>query len=1359
MKKFFCLLSFSLEICALPQNPAVMDGEAQFAFFSNELEVQALNGTIIHWDEFSIQEAELARFLLPSTDSSVVNRVLLANPSEIMGRLESNGRVVLINPNGILVGKEAQINLGSFIASTLDLHKDFKVRFAGTGGNVENRGTILALGDVAMIGSSVIQGGSIIANNVFAYADNIELPVGSLTDVAARDLFGSGGQAIFLANEKMTHLGTILAQGGSSGGDGGFVEISGSELIFRGDVSTMAPFGKTGTLLLDPNNITISAGVTNPGPPPGVFYDGAGTANAVLNNVDLQNALALNNVVVQTNIATAGGSGDITVNAPILWSAQTSLTLNAFRHIVVNARILQNAAAVGANLVNLQAGGNITINQDATVAPLFCVSVGSRNDGTSIQACGDVILAPPAGGPIGGGRSTQIGFYIDATTGLTATGNISVCCNNLFLNGHFAEACSQIGHGRPNALGPGPSPPAAIPINASGNILVQAAGNVSLICLPPNLGVQDGDAVIGHGAHVLPTAAGTSLTGDITVECGGNLLLDAHQTQRSVARIGHGQSNFASTGVIAATACVMDGDIQVFANGNIQILGGTILNGLAAIGHHQLPVTGTAGLDRMDGDIFVSCNGNLDIVSGASGANCEAFIGNWTPVVTNTAVYSSTGNYQVSVGGNLNMTVSSPFVGRCFIGGFEYNSVMSTTVRNNILDLAVGGNLNITGPAGKTNSCGIGFRCSEALSTTDLFLAVNGNMTLNGTNLLIQATDNVNCAIGGDLNITNNGASMIVLGTAETGATATRLFVQGSINETLSSTGPIQIGAFANDADLNPLSWTDFLDVRAGGNIQWTTSFGAAITNGISIQAGHSFQPGELWTSVNPNLTTICGQTLLPTFLLNFPLNFTCTGCAPTAFNIASVLVNSSPAFTSTCGGFSVAAPAASLPLTFTTTGNLTLSSFCDVCNNAPDLSLGTGAGNQINVTSPLGSVSIIGFHDLSLNQAITTNSSFGANTAVQMSACNDFTVAAGSNILSTASGAQIFLTADDDSRGNGILNINANITSTDGDICLASGPGTFGCGSNNCRTGGISGFPVGNCAVNINAGTVNAGAGAIHIVSASDILIDGAATSVQNTGNLTLTAGLGNINILKQVKTTGGPLTTFAGNDTNLTQTTGPQPLISGGAEIRMITGHNMTLNPNTAIASTGGEVTLIVDNNHPTQPAFPSSLSGKFTMLAGTSVKSGSPLRIFTAYSQAMGSGTGINFIDPTALLNNQSPSAFGYPGTLFQDTATEVWCTFFGCPANYPFPALGVPFTIFYKNCLDVVVQQAATVVVQLEVYLHPYNEFPGWMERFWVKYAQSDKNFNPNEPYYLRRRHLNVINQPKTWTVLSQIPFIE
>lgn len=60
-----------------------------------------------------------------------------------------------------------------------------------------------------------------------------------------------------------------------------------------------------------------------------------------------------------------------------------------------------------------------------------------------------------------------------------------------------------------------------------------------------------------------------------------------------------------------------------------------------------------------------------------------------------------------------------------------------------------------------------------------------------------------------------------------------------------------------------------------------------------------------------------------------------------------------------------------------------------------------------------------------------------------------------------------------------------------------------------------------------------------------------------------------------------------------------------------------------------------------------------------------------------------------------------------------------------------------------------------ISQLNVDLHPYNEFPGWVEQFSIQYEKPWNELG-DEDFYLRRRELQVVDQPKSYTQLITGP---
>ena len=265
---------------ALPKGGRVVSGEALFhAEGDKSLKIVTSERALLHWDEFSIASKELARFIQPGKDSLVVNRVIGGNPSAILGRLEANGRLFLINPNGILVGKEGVVQVGSFIASTLerlegDPFKGEDLLFSGEGkGKIVNLGRITAGdGDLFLLAPRVINEGRIEAPKGVAAVGVgremllvpegkerlfIRLGAASSSEEAGLDQTGeiealqvelkSKGNPYALA---IRHKGRIDALASEERGGRIFLMAEGGKVQISGEITASNPNGVGGSLFL-----------------------------------------------------------------------------------------------------------------------------------------------------------------------------------------------------------------------------------------------------------------------------------------------------------------------------------------------------------------------------------------------------------------------------------------------------------------------------------------------------------------------------------------------------------------------------------------------------------------------------------------------------------------------------------------------------------------------------------------------------------------------------------------------------------------------------------------------------------------------------------------------------------------------------------------------------------------------------------------------------------------------------------------------------------------------------------------------------------------------------------------------------
>lgn len=239
------LLALSLPAIALPTGPTVGAGSATFTTSGGTLTIQNTDKTIINWQGFSIGAGETTRFNQPSASSSVLNRVVSANPSSILGSLTSNGNVFLVNPNGILIGAGSQVSVGGLTLSTSDIsNANFLAGnnvFAGSGSGTITVDASLVTTPLTIVTNGIVTGGVVTTGQVTAGGGVVvsgcptqNSPCGSitlntgLTSSGSVTLTGAGG--LTTANSGSISLAPVVttASGGISLTAGGSLTVSGS---------------------------------------------------------------------------------------------------------------------------------------------------------------------------------------------------------------------------------------------------------------------------------------------------------------------------------------------------------------------------------------------------------------------------------------------------------------------------------------------------------------------------------------------------------------------------------------------------------------------------------------------------------------------------------------------------------------------------------------------------------------------------------------------------------------------------------------------------------------------------------------------------------------------------------------------------------------------------------------------------------------------------------------------------------------------------------------------------------------------------------------------------------------------------
>ena len=413
----------------------------------------------------------------------------IGSPDEGQSLVANQGVISAEDGRIIMTARAAQGLLNAVVANNGRLEAN---SVTAQGGTVELRaeGGVVTLGESSFInvngatgGGTVIIGGLLHgedeirnfkadsaqttpASRVLANSQSLSIAKGAKITADALEN-GDGGMVTLWADNHTQFSGRISAQGGAISGNGGFVEVSGKHTLdFQGTVSTLAAHGATGTLLLDPNDITISAA------PNSNFVQNGGAFGVNFGNSNINVAILLG--VLATNDVTITTTGGITVataiNAP---TATHNLSLLAGGDVIINQAInIGGNITLSSNnggMINvfaaLTAQGNITLQTSGTN---FTHSNGDIYIAAAISATGDTSDIIIRNDEItNDGLANTQGIYI--ASDLVAGRNISIRqSDNLATNnGDNASGISLTG-GSARAGG-------TISISQSGNISSEGA--------------------------------------------------------------------------------------------------------------------------------------------------------------------------------------------------------------------------------------------------------------------------------------------------------------------------------------------------------------------------------------------------------------------------------------------------------------------------------------------------------------------------------------------------------------------------------------------------------------------------------------------------------------------------------------------------------------------------------------------------------------------------------------------------------------------------------------------------------------------------------------------------------------------
>lgn len=578
---------------ANPVGGTVIAGTATMQQVGNILQITAADKTIINWQGFSIGKDEVTQFLQPSSSSSVLNRVVGQDPSVILGRLQSNGNVFLINPNGIVFGQGAQVNVGGLVASTLDIkNNDFLAGnyvFAGNSdAKISNAAFIETTtgGRVAILAKSIENSGVIRAQD-----GQIWLAAGAQVTLA-----DSNSPGMYVTVQAPTgqavNLGQMIAERGVIG-------MIGNTLQNSGTISATGIQSAGGHIMLVAQGPSSSIQTTASSV---ITADGDTQGGMVTVKAD-------DVALISGSISANGGKGFIETSAGYLDVNSAKIEakdgiwlIDPYNIEIVSGVVGNNSTNTGTNPINFTATGTTSQIGAGTINTIL-------NGGTSVV----VDTTSAIGTDVG---NITISSAITKTAGGNATLTLQAD-NSIFVNAGISSSTGNLNVSMlANQATPGSGSGGvslAAPINTNGGTLsISNANSVSITGAVTaaggaNIASRTG-TTINNGGSLNSGAAGAFFTGGVTESGTSSGYISAGAV--SVSASGQavdlsGSNNFASLAVNAAGA---GQSIIVNTTGAMDI--GT--------------VNGVSGINANGGDVSLTTAGNLTQSAALSNVNSLA---------------------------------------------------------------------------------------------------------------------------------------------------------------------------------------------------------------------------------------------------------------------------------------------------------------------------------------------------------------------------------------------------------------------------------------------------------------------------------------------------------------------------------------------------------------------------------------------------------------------------------------------------------------------------------------------------------------------------------------------------------------
>lgn len=926
----FCsyLLSFGVAFYPLllqanPQGGSVAAGEVHWEESGNRTNIiQESQQAVVNWESFNIDTAEHVDVQMPSQDSTHLSRVIGKDPSSILGKLTSNGNLFLVNPNGILFGKEAQVDVHGLVATTSSISNDdfLKGNYHFSKGpekisSVVNEGRITAAegGLVALVAPSVRNAGVIEAR-----LGKVALASGETftLDFYGDQLVEFGVSESVLENVKQE--GTIEADGGTvllAVQDA--TRVVDEVINMSGIIEANYAEEKNGEIILSGGSegiVNLSGTLQAAGPKEG---QRGGKISVLGDKVGL-----FRNALVDVSGQSGGGKILVGGNFQGKGPEQNSSKTHVAPGVQLHAESLQQGDA-GRIIVwsdgNTHYFGKSFANGGPEGGDGGLVEVSGKEN---LSYLGKTFLAAPNGNA---GTllldPANVTFSTDAdsnTTGFTAgTDNTE----------SFSEDSGQTSNFDVDAGGSfnGVGNNATIAMLVTSNITISSATNLSTasgntgvnLTLRARNNVVLNAGITMDGSSTLIITADDDSSGAGAISGSGTLTMGTGDLQLSAATgIGTSDTNISTSGVTDISALTTSGGIYITNTGGSVFNPATVnsISGLAATSSGDISITNSAsGGSITISQAITASGGNVTLTSGGNITDSAAITASGTASFTTTDA-----NADITLDQGHAVTGAASFTTNGVSGNVTFDN---GTTALNLGASTVRGNLTVTSGEAITDSGALTVTGTASFTTDVNDKDITLDTTTNAITGVVTFTTN---GTGGDVTI-DNGTTALRLGTSTINGNLT-----ATSGEEITDAGALTVSgtaSFTTDvADKDIILNTEANDIT--GAVSFTTNgTGGDVTidNGTkALNLGAS--------TINGNLTATSGGAITDSGAL------TVTGTASFTTDVANRSITLDTATNAMSGAVST---------TTTGTGDFTLD------NGTTALNLGRlSIGRNLSVTS-----------------------------------------------------------------------------------------------------------------------------------------------------------------------------------------------------------------------------------------------------------------------------------------------------------------------------------------------------------------------------------------------------------------------